>query len=161
MSEKEIEAVKEDRAETDEERQRRQNAEKRAELEKQRQEERERLRAAMEVMSEGKGCLELKKPIKAGEKELRELIYDFTELTGLDYTEAMDTGGTERNLSSIGYRQGLALFAKAVSVCMRELDMKDVVSRIGAADAAEGVELAGIFFNASILAGRRRISKKS
>lgn len=147
--------------ETTEEEQRRRNAEKRKQIEERRAEEQRRLKAAMEAMREGKGRLELEKPIIAGDKEIKELVYDFTELTGLDYTEAMDSGiGTGRNLSGLGYRQGLSLFAKAAAICNEGLDMQDIVSRIGATDAAEAVELASIFFSASILAGRKRISKK-
>lgn len=143
------------------EEQRQKNAETRAQLRKRAEEERLRLEAAMEAMREGKGRLALEKPIRAGEREITELAYDFTELTGLDYTEAMDAGnGGGRNLSGMGYRQGLSLFAKAASICNEGLDMQDIVSRIGATDAAEGVELASIFFSASILAGRKRISKK-
>lgn len=144
-----------------EEEQRQKNAEKREELRKQAEEERARLKIAMEAMREGKGRLALEKPIRAGEREITELEYDFTELTGLDYTEAMDAGnGGGRNLSGMGYRQGLSLFAKAAAICNEGLDMQDIVSRIGATDAAEGVELASIFFSGSILAGRKRISKK-
>lgn len=147
--------------ETTEEEQRRRNAEKRKQIEERRAEEQRRLKQAMEAMREGKGRLELEKPIVAGDKEIKELVYDFTELTGLDYTEAMDSGiGTGRNLSGLGYRQGLSLFAKAAAICNEGLDMQDIVSRIGATDAAEAVELASIFFSGSILAGRKRISKK-
>ena len=147
--------------ETTEEEQRRRNAEIRKQIEERRAEEQRRLKAAMEAMREGKGRLELEKPIVAGDKEIKELVYDFTELTGLDYTEAMDSGiGTGRNLSGLGYRQGLSLFAKAAAICNEGLDMQDIVSRIGATDAAEAVELASIFFSGSILAGRKRISKK-
>lgn len=147
--------------ETAEDEQRRRNAEKRKQIEERRAEEQRRLKAAMEAMREGKGRLELEKPIVAGDKEIKELVYDFTQLTGLDYTEAMDSGiGTGRNLSGLGYRQGLSLFAKAAAICNEGLDMQDIVSRIGATDAAEAVELASIFFSGSILAGRKRISKK-
>lgn len=103
--------------ETAEDEQRRHNAEIRKQIEERRAEEQRRLKAAMEAMREGKGRLELEKPIVAGDKEIKELVYDFTELTGLDYTEAMDSGiGTGRNLSGLGYRQGLSLFAKAAAI---------------------------------------------
>ena len=159
MNEKKIHAEKP--AETPEEKQRRENAEIRKKLKQQAEEEREKIKEALEAMREGKGRLGLKNPILAGEQEINELIYDFTELTGLDYTEAMDAGaGMGRNLPGMGYRQGLALFAKAASKCTAGLDMNDIVSRISAADAAEGVELASLFFSESIQAGRKRISKK-
>lgn len=161
MSEKVNAQIVNGPGETAEEEQRRRNAEIRKQIEERRAEEQRRLKQAMEAMREGKGRLELEKPIIAGDKEIKELVYDFTELTGLDYTEAMDSGiGTGRNLSGLGYRQGLSLFAKAAAICNEGLDMQDIVSRIGATDAAEAVELASIFFSGSILAGRKRISKK-
>lgn len=160
MNEKKIHTEKP--AETPEEKQRRENAETRERLKKQAEEERKKVKEALEAMREGKGRLGLKNPILAGEKEITELTYDFTELTGLDYTEAMDAGAGMggRNLPGMGYRQGLSLFAKAASKCTEGLDMNDIVSRISAADAAEGVELASLFFSESIQAGRKRISKK-
>lgn len=137
------------------------NAEIRAQLRKQAEEEREKLKESLEAMREGKGRLALETPILAGDKEITELVYDFTELSGLEYTEAMDASSNAgQSLSGLSYRQGLSLFAKAAAKQTDGLDMQDIVSRIGATDAAEAVELASIFFGASIRAGRKRISKK-
>lgn len=46
---------------------------------------------AQAAMSEGKGRLKLETPIRAGDEEIKELIYDFNELTGIEYTDAMDS----------------------------------------------------------------------
>lgn len=137
------------------------NAEIREQMRKQAEEERAKLKESLEAMREGKGRLALETPILAGDKEINELTYDFTELTGLEYTEAMDASpNAGQSLSGLSYRQGLSLFAKAAAKQHEGLDMLDIVSRIGATDAAEAVELASIFFGASIRAGRKRISKK-
>lgn len=137
------------------------NAEIREQLRKQAEEEQKRLKEALEAMKEGKGRLKLEKPILSGDTEITELAYDFTELTGMDYTEAMDSSpNASQNLSGLGYRQGLSLFAKAAAKQTDGLDMQDIVTRIGATDAAEAVELASIFFSASLRAGRKRISRK-
>lgn len=146
---------------TAEEEQRQKNAEIREQLRKQAEEEREKLKSALEAMREGKGRLALETPILAGDKEITELVYDFTELTGMEYTEAMDASpNAGQSLSGLSYRQGLSLFAKAAAKQNEGLDMQDIVSRIGATDAAEAIELASIFFGSSIRAGRKRISKK-
>ena len=133
MSEKVNAQIVNDPEKTAEEEQRQKNAEIREQLRKQAEEEREKLKSALEAMREGKGRLALETPILAGDKEITELVYDFTELTGMEYTEAKQNEG---------------------------LDMQDIVSRIGATDAAEAIDLASIFFGASIRAGRKRISKK-
>ena len=149
--------------ETAEEEQARKNAEIRETLRKAAEEERARLQDAIEAMKEGKGRLGLETPIVSGEKTVTELAYDFTELTGMEYTEAMDAdpNSNAQNLYRLTYRQGLALFAKAAAKQSDGLlDMQDIVSRIGATDAAEGVQLATIFFGASIRAGQKRISKR-
>lgn len=144
-----------------EEEQRQKNAEIREQLRKQVEEEQKRLLESLEAMKQGKGRLQLEKPILSGDKEINELTYDFTELTGMDYTEAMDSSpNAAQNLSVIGYRQGLSLFAKAAAKQTDGLDMQDIVERIGVTDAAEAVELASIFFSGSLRAGRKRISKK-
>lgn len=137
------------------------NEEIREQMRRQIEEEQRKLKDALEAMKEGKGRLELEKPILSGDKEIKELVYDFTELTGIDYTEAMDSSpNASQNLARMGYRQGLSLFAKAAAKQSEGLDMQDIVERIGATDAAEAVELANIFFSGSIRAGRKRISKK-
>ena len=116
---------------------------------------------ANEVMAEGKGRLRLETPIQAGDEEIAELTYDFTALTGLEYTDAMDSDTNATQVFRITYRQGLALFAKAAAKQTDRVDMQDILSKIGMTDAQEGVQLAALFFNASARAARRRISKIS
>lgn len=45
---------------------------------------------ANEAMREGKGRLKLETPILSRDQKIEEVIYDFTKLTGMDYTSAMD-----------------------------------------------------------------------
>lgn len=131
-----------------------------AEFKRKTEEIRQKNKEANEVISEGKGRLQLETPIISGEEEITELVYDFTELTGLDYTDAMDSDINAQQIYKITYRQGLALFAKAAAKQSDRLDMRDIIERIGATDALEGVQLATLFFTASTRAGRMRISKK-
>lgn len=136
-------------------------AERRDELRRQIEDEKARAKTALEAMSEGKGRLRLDKPIQVGDGQLEELCYDFTALTGLDYTEAMDSdpnGSTQ--IYRISARQAFALFAVAAAKQTEGLDMKDILSRLGAADALAGTQLATLFFAASTRAGQKRISKR-
>ena len=120
----------------------------------------EKMKVALEAIQEGKGRLALETPILSRDEEIKELTYDFMALTGLEYTEAMDSDPKAQTNGRITRRQGLALFAMAAAKQTEGLDMQDIVERIGATDAMEGIELASVFFNASTQAGRLRISKK-
>lgn len=138
--------------------------EKREEMRRQFAERMEEVRArtkeSQEAMSQGKGRLRLEKPIQSGDEEITELIYDFTEMTGVEYTDAMDSDQNAVGNYRITYRQALALFAKAAAKQTERLDMQDILSKIGVTDAVEAVQLATLFFNASTRAGRLRISKR-
>ena len=118
-------------------------------------------REANEAMSQGKGRLTLEKAILAGDEEVTELQYDFTELTGMEYTDAMDSDPNAQQIYRITYRQALALFAMAAAKQADRLHYRDIIERIGVTDAVEAVQLATLFFSASTRAGRMRISKKS
>ena len=116
---------------------------------------------SLEAMREGKGRLQLEKPIVKGDKEITELSYDFTDMTGVEYTIAMDSDMNARETFKITYRQSLALFAAAAAKHTEGLDSRDIIENIGMSDAVEGVQLATSFFVASTRAGRLRISKWS
>lgn len=120
----------------------------------------EKSKEAIEAMREGKGRMRLETPIKADDAEIAELVYDFTALTGIEYTNAMDSDPNARQAYKITYRQGLALFAAAAAKQTKNVDSRDIVERIGLSDAVEGVQLATSFFVASTKAGQLRISKK-
>lgn len=115
---------------------------------------------ANSAIREGKGRLSLETPIKAGDTEITELVYDFNSLTGVEYTNAMDSDPNAMQIYKITYRQGLALFAAAAAKHTEKVDSRDIIERIGMTDAVEGVQLATLFFSASTRAGRLRISKK-
>ena len=106
----------------------------------------------------GKGRLRLEKPILCMDEEIKELAYDFTELTGMEYVDAMDTDPDASNVFKTTYRQNLALFAQAAAKQTDGLDMRDILERIGITDATAGAQLAALFFNASTRAGLDRIS---
>lgn len=128
----------------------------RAELEERRKKRKE----AMEVMSQGKGSLRLEKPILAGDEEITELAYDFNEITGFEYTDAMDSDPNASQIYRITYRQALTLFAAAAAKQTERIDRRDIMERIGVTDALEGVQLATLFFSAATRAGQLRLSKR-
>lgn len=137
------------------------NQEQSAQEIKERLEEyRVRAKEANEALREGKGRMRLEKPIISGDQEITELVYDFTEMTGLDYTSAMDSDPNAMQAFKITYRQGLALFAAAAAKNTELVDQRDIVEQIGMTDAVEGVQIATLFFSASTRAGHLRISKK-
>ena len=118
------------------------------------------MKEANEAIASGKGRLKLESPIEVHDQVYTELVYDFTVLKGIEYTDAMGVDPNSDNAYRITQRQALALFAKAAAKQTDGLDMQDIQSEIGVTDALEGVQLATIFFNASTRAGRMRISKK-
>lgn len=120
-----------------------------------------RLKETLDTMKEGKGVLKLEHPITSGDEKIQELPYDFNQITGMEYADAMDTDANSTQAYRITYRQGLALFAMAAAKQTERLDMRDIMDRLGITDAVEGVQLATLFFNASTRAGQMRISKKS
>ena len=116
---------------------------------------------ASQALKEGRGILSLETPILAGDKNITELVYDFNELTGMEYIDAMDSDPNAQQIFKITYRQALALFAKAAAKETEYVDMRDILERIGMTDAVEAVQLATLFFSASTRAGQLRISKRS
>lgn len=119
---------------------------------------RKKSQEANEAMGAGKGKLRLETTFQSGGKTVEELKFDFTALTGVEYTDAMDSDPNAGGFR-LTNRQALALFAKAAAKQTEGPDAKDIMENIGVTDAVEGVQLATLFFNASARAGRMRISK--
>lgn len=92
-----------------------------------------------------KGTLELATPIRARSKDIKELHYDFSKLSGWEYAEAMDSDPTTRNMFVVSKKQAICLFAAAVSKVMPEVDATDVKQRLGIADAQRAVQVATLF----------------
>lgn len=134
--------------------------ETREKLEKASEEAREKIRISNEALTEGKGVLKLETPITSADGEITELPYDFTVLTGLEFTEAMDSDMNAQQIFRITSRQALALFAVAAARQTPSLDRRDIMERIGMTDSVAATQVATLFFSASTRAGRLRISKK-
>lgn len=121
---------------------------------------RERAKEIQEALGQGKGRLKLEKPMLASDEPIEELIYDFTELTGMEYIDAMDADSKSQQSYKITYAQALNLFAAAAAKQTPLIDDRDIVTQIGVTDAVEAVQLATLFFQASARAGQMRIYKK-
>ena len=92
-----------------------------------------------------KGTLRLITPIRAAGKDITELHYDFTALTGWDYVNAMDSDMNAKNMFKVTSKQALCLFATAAAKITPDVDETDIKERIGAADAVKAVQLATVF----------------
>lgn len=123
------------------------------------EERKAKIKTASEVMKEGKGVLKLETVLRSQSKDVTELAYDFTALTGMEYIDAMDADPNSQNSFTITNRQALALFAQAAAKQTQGMGMRDIMEQIGGTDAVEAVELSMLFFHASKKAGQMRISK--
>ena len=92
------------------------------------------------------GILKLEKPIRSGDADVTELYYDFNEITGWEYAEAMDSDKAAPNVFVMTSKQALALFAKAADKGTKGIDEIDIKERLGGIDAMEAVQLATLFF---------------
>ena len=132
----------------------------REKLEEELKQRREILKEADEAIGQGKGILRLETTIRSSSRDVEELPYDFMALTGIEFTDALDSSPNSQNIYGITNRQALSLFAAAAAKQTDGLDRKDIVERMGVSDAIEAVQLATLFFRASSVAGRMRITKK-
>lgn len=97
-----------------------------------------------------KGVLALQRPLRAGGRDVTELAFDFTRLTGWEYADAMDmdthAGG---NPYKITRKQALCLFAMAAGKVNEGVDAADVRERLGVEDAQAAVQCTVLFLNTS------------
>lgn len=115
-----------------------------------------------------KGVMKLEKPIQAGAGAVTELRWDFRELTGWEYANALDGDSADVNVFKITNKQALCLFAAAAAKAttikndagmdVHPLDARDIRSRMGIDDTIKAVQMATVFFVASARAGNKRIS---
>lgn len=107
----------------------------------------------------GKGVLKLKTPIRANDKDVTELQYDFLKLTGWDIVMGMDADRTARNAFMVSSKQALTLFAMAAARETAGVDVEDIKRRIGVEDAILAIQTASLFYAAASSSGLKRISK--
>lgn len=105
-----------------------------------------------------KGTLTLAKPIKARGKEINELPFDFQQLTGIEYVNAMSVESS-KNIFELTQKQALNLFAAAAAKQSADADAKDIYEQIGIEDTIKAVQAATLFFNTSVRADSAHITR--
>lgn len=106
-----------------------------------------------------RGQMKLEKPIRASNKDVTVLNFDFTKLTGWEFAQALDRD-TSGNTSAfrLSQLQALELFAAAAAKETPDVDEEDIRHRIGIADAVKAAQIAVVFFNLTSRTANSRIS---
>lgn len=103
--------------------------------------------ASLKLSDISKGVLTLATPIRARSKDVTELHYDFSKLTGWEYAEAMDSDGAARNVFVTTRKQAISLFAAAVAKATEDVDAVDVKTQLSLQDAQSASVIATLFLN--------------
>lgn len=110
---------------------------------------------AEELISKGRIALET--PITARDKELTEICYDFTKVTGLEYLDAMDADPKNHDTFHISQKQAFCLFTKAAAKATDDVDETDLRRRMGKGDVMNAVRIATTFFMLMSRSANKRI----
>ena len=102
-----------------------------------------------------RGTLTLVKPIRAGGRDVTELKYDFSRLTGWEFADAMDMDAKGTNFFQLTRKQALCLFAATAGKETEKVDATDVRERLGIEDTMRAVEITMLFRNTSTSAARQ------
>lgn len=105
-----------------------------------------------------KGTLKLKKPIRAASTDVTELKYDFDNLTGWEYAEAMDADPNARTVFKVTARQAMSLFAMSAAKENEKIDATDIREQMGVADTMKAVQLTTLFLAVSAKAEKENTS---
>jgi len=124
----------------------------------------DKFKKALDMIASGK--MELLSPIRAAGRDIKTVHWNFRNLTGWEYAQAMDMDGSA-NPMKVSAKQALCLFAVS---CAKEtkvidesgktihpLDAMDVRQRLGIDDSMKAVQLAQVFFTSAVRAADKRI----
>lgn len=101
-----------------------------------------------EIEATGAGVLVLSKPIDVNGEKIKELKYNFDDMTARDKQQAgklYKKSGNSINVQELDSNYHLYLFAAAVKKENESIDINDIL-RISAKDSAKAEELARNFF---------------
>ena len=106
-----------------------------------------------------RGVLQLARPIRASDKDITELRFDFSKLTGWEFAQALDrdTSG-KTNAFRLTQTQAIELFAAAAEKNTPDVDAEDIRRRMGIEDAIKATQLATSFFSFTSRAANQRIT---
>lgn len=101
------------------------------------------------------GKFVLAKPFSVGEREIKEIPFDYGKITGQDYMLAMaeDKGGKSYGFPSP--RQLLALFAKAMD--LPGVDVHDLYRELGGEDAMLVIQLGEQYYSGANFRAAQRL----
>lgn len=116
-----------------------------------------------------KGRMVLLQPIRAAGQDITELRWNFRNISGWEFANAMDCVNAS-NVFNISNRQALALFAISAAkettikdergTDVHPLDEADIRQRLGIDDCTKAIQVASVFFLASAREGNKRILKE-
>ena len=106
-----------------------------------------------------RGKMRLFTPIRASDRDVDVLEFDFTKLTGWEFAQALDRDDSGKtNAFRLTGVQALELFAAAVHKMTPDVDAEDIRYRMGIEDAIKATQLATAFFNLTSRAANSRIT---
>lgn len=102
-----------------------------------------------------RGTLTLVRPIRAGGKDVTELHYDFSRLTGWEFADAMDMDTRGTHFFRLTRKQAVSMFAATAAKETPGVDAIDIRERMGVEDAIAAMDIAIVFLNTSTRAARK------
>lgn len=123
-----------------------------------------------EILAEiARGKMTLLQPLRAAGQDITELRWNFRNLTGWEYADAMDCDASS-NAFHLSTRQAIALFAASAAKEttikdetgreIHPLDAQDIRRRLSIDDSMKAAQSASAFFYTSAQVGNKRISKE-
>jgi hypothetical protein len=105
------------------------------------------------------GRLKLARPLQSEDKEITEIIYDFSKMSGRQYLKAMDVGTPSRDMSNISHVQAFELFLAAAGKLNEGLDAVDLRERLSVDDVLQATRIGKLFFVYKANEGDTRMRK--
>ncbi len=90
------------------------------------------------------GKITLAKPFVIGEREITELEFDFSKMTGLDYVNAMDVDRAAVGNNKASRKQIVSLFAASLKT--PGIDYKDLMNFLGPNDMMTVLQVGELYF---------------
>lgn len=103
-----------------------------------------------------RGTLTLLCPIRARGRDVTELKYDFTKLTGMEYANAM-ASARHAEAFTINTMQAFHLFCATAAKENPDVATVDIMRDMKSEDAVKAVQAAQLFFELTSRAGNKRV----
>ena len=114
----------------------------------------------MAVEESRSGRFKLSKPIRSNGRDVTELAFDFTQITGVEFADIMDKARNKApDAYNISAPQALALFAEAAAKATKDIDKYDIIGGLSINDAIKATQVAELFFRSVSRQGDERITR--